>query len=283
LRRFLVGVDFSDRSSRAEDQALRIASRTGASLSAVHVIDGDAPPRLAAAAVDEARDRAAVFAGRGAAAGVDCRLTTARGETHVELPRLARESEAACLVLGSHRKSPERNAFVGTTADRILRASGVPVLVVRSETPHDYRAALAAIDLSSPDFRPLSAALDLGLVAADKVTVVFGAETETMRRLRLDAASLDALARAFEADEATLRSKAQELVENAGLPGVKVAVRPVLLNAADFVLKTAGETGADLVVLGSKRKNADHRQPLGSVSESVLRRADIDVLVVPAA
>lgn len=283
MRRFLLGVDFSERSARAEAQALLLAADAGAELSAVHVIDGELPIRLAEAAVEEARVRSAGLVERGRAAGVTCRLTTARGEPHLQLHNVARGVDADLIILGAHRTSPERNAFVGTTADRILRKAVHPVLVIRNEAPRDYRAALAAIDIFAPDFEPLRAALGLGLVRADKVTAAFGVETEAMRRLKLQAASLEAVSAAFAIDEAALRAEAARLLAAAGLSGIRVVMRPLLFNAADFVIGTAAEMGADLLVLGARRKDAEHRQPLGSVSETVLRRANIDVLVAPPA
>ncbi len=283
MRRFLLGVDFSDRSARAEDQALLLAAKTGAELAAVHIVDGDFPERMAEAAIEEARDRSEGLVERGRAAGVTCRLTTVRGEPHIELHNVALGIGADLVILGAHRISPHRNAFIGTTADRILRGSRDPVLVVRSAEPHEYRAALAAIDIFAPDLHPLAAALDLGLVSAQNVTAAFGVETDAMRRLKLQAESLEAVSAAFAIDEPALRAEAARLLAAAGLPDVRVVVRPLLFNAADFVIGTAVETGADLLVLGSRRKDADHRQPLGSVSETVLRRANIDVLVVPAA
>jgi nucleotide-binding universal stress UspA family protein len=283
LRRFVLGVDFSDRSARAEDQALLLAARAGAALSAVHIIDGDLPERLTEAAIEEARDRSAGLAARGRAAGVACQLTTARGEPHVELHNVARGLGADLIILGAHRISAQRNAFIGTTADRILRASRDPVLVVRSAEPQEYRNALAAIDIFAPDFQPLSSALDLGLFGAEHATAAFGVETDAMRRLKLQAASLEAVSAAFSIDEPALRAEAARLLAAAGLAGIRIVLKPLLFNAADFVIGTAVETGVDLLVLGSRRKDAEHRQPLGSVSETVLRRANIDVLVVPTA
>lgn len=281
MTRYFLGVDFSDRSLRAEAQALLLAAKAGAELQAVHIIDADAPPRLAAAARDEARERAAALSARGKAAGVSCGLITVQGEAHVELPRFAREVGASCVVLGAHRRSPERNAFIGTTADRILRASASPVLVVRRAAAQDYRTAIAAIDLQAPDLRPLRTAIDLRLTAPAQVTALFGAETDAMRRLKLEAESLAAVEHAFAEEAPALERQAADLLAAAGFGAVKAMVRPVSLNAADLVLRAAREAGADLIILGAKAKGADHRQPLGSVSETVLRRAEIDVLVVP--
>lgn len=259
-----------------------LAAGAGAELAAVHVIDGDLPPRMIEAAIEEARDRGRLLVERGRALGVTCQLTTVRGEPPLELNTIARGVDAGLIILGVHRISPARNAFVGTTADRILRAAERPVLVIRSSAPHAYRAALAAIDIFAPDLKPLSAALDLGLVGADKVTAAFGVETDAMRQLKQQAASLEAVSAAFAVDEPALRAEAAKLLAAAGLAGTPIVVKPLLFNAPDFAIGTAVETGADLLVLGARRKGADHRQPLGSVSETALRRAAMDVLVVPA-
>lgn len=282
MKRILVGVDFSERSDRAEAQAFNLAERAGAEIVVAHVIDEDLPPRVAAAAEAEARDRAGALLERGRKAIVPCRVTTARGEPHIELPRVARETGADLVVLGAHRKSPERNAFIGTTADRILRAHDIPVLVVRNAIARDYKSAMAAIDFAAGDMEPLAALTSLELAAPDRVYAVFGVETEKMRKLKKEAASFARLEEAFANEMAKLSQEAGKLAASAALDPSRVVVKPLLLNAPDLIFEAAREAKADLIVVGSRRKGADHNRIIGSVSESVLRRAEIDVLVVRA-
>jgi nucleotide-binding universal stress UspA family protein len=49
----------------------------------------------------------------------------------------------------------------------------------------------------------------------------------------------------------------------------------------DAILEATGETGADLIVMGSHGRRGVSRWVLGSVAEDVLRRAPCPVLVVP--
>ncbi len=49
---------------------------------------------------------------------------------------------------------------------------------------------------------------------------------------------------------------------------------------ADMLVQTARELGADLIVVGRRERTPLRRLVLGSVSSTVLRRAECDVLVV---
>lgn len=51
-------------------------------------------------------------------------------------------------------------------------------------------------------------------------------------------------------------------------------------NPGDVLVQEAEESGADLIVLGTRGRNAARRLALGSVSTNVLHHAPCDVLVV---
>lgn len=283
MKRIVVGVDFSERAAKAEAQALTLARRAGAELILAHVIDPELPARFVTAAEEEAHERASALAAVCRNAGVPSRFVVRRGEAHVEIPAIARETGADLVVIGAYRISPERNAFVGTTADRILRANDLPVLVVRSPEPHDYRSAIAAIDPSAPDSSPLAGLASLGLVDRDRITAALCFETDAMRALKSQATSLADLKQAFANEEPAIKEIARGLVDEAGIAGLKIIVRPILLNTPDLIFNIAREANADLIVAGSRRKGPDHKRVLGSVSEQIMRRANVDVLIVRAA
>jgi nucleotide-binding universal stress UspA family protein len=81
--------------------------------------------------------------------------------------------------------------------------------------------------------------------------------------------------------DAEARSKAlaeaREYLEGRGVNGVYVEGHG---NPADVIVQEAEESGADLIVVGTRGLNAAQRAILGSVSTNVVHHATRDVLVV---
>ncbi|WP_435347575.1 universal stress protein [Haloarchaeobius sp. HRN-SO-5] len=82
-----------------------------------------------------------------------------------------------------------------------------------------------------------------------------------------------------------LEAEAQRLLEEAVEEAHAVGIEPVDRriesgSPAETILDVADETGADLVVVGSHGRTGLDRFLLGSVSERVVRRAPVSVLVV---
>jgi nucleotide-binding universal stress UspA family protein len=70
---------------------------------------------------------------------------------------------------------------------------------------------------------------------------------------------------------------AREYLEGRGIEGVYVEGHG---NPADVIVQEAQESGADLIVIGTRGHNAVQRVALGSVSTNVLHHAPCDVLLV---
>ena len=70
---------------------------------------------------------------------------------------------------------------------------------------------------------------------------------------------------------------AKEYVEGRGLTGVFIEGHG---NPADVIVQEAEESGADLIVVGTRGLHATKRLFLGSVSTNVVHHAPCDVLVV---
>lgn len=121
------------------------------------------------------------------------------------------------------------------------------------------------------DSEPARAAFEHALewVPADRLTVVYAVDD-------LEAGYSDAMATDDEPDFfAGVRATADE--SDAALETVVVTGT----GAADAILEYADEEDVDAIVMGSEGKAGVSRMLLGSVAESVTRRAAIPVTIVP--
>lgn len=147
---WLVGVDFSPASTAAVRLAGRLAAATGGRLALAHAVaptgideEETTEPSWRQVLREESRKEAerrlrklAEAAGGGTATYEGERIS--HGPPAQELCTATRETGARILVVGSHGKKGLTRLLLGSTAERCLRLSHVPVLVVR---PEDVGAA----------------------------------------------------------------------------------------------------------------------------------------------
>lgn len=132
-------------------------------------------------------------------------------------------------------------------------------------------SVIVGYDGSDEAKRALDRAAEFARAGA-KVTVVasVGVETHAFRSMgRRDPTESAEISSALDEAQAHLKEQgiASEAIEGEG-------------DAADVLVEAAKETGADLLIVGTRGLGATKRALLGSVSSSVVHRAPCDVLVV---
>jgi nucleotide-binding universal stress UspA family protein len=144
----LAATDFSDTSGAAVDWAVGLARALGATLVVAHFFDLPIVGFPDAAFLVTAKTAARLS--NEAQALLDAEIARLRAtQVHVEgvlkqsdartgIPELAAASGARLVVVGSHGRTGLTRALVGSVAETILRASPVPVTVVRKhdDTSH---------------------------------------------------------------------------------------------------------------------------------------------------
>ena len=140
-RKLLVPLDFSDDSQRALAYGLALAATVGAEVALLTVIEDSFPyPELFAwdhpdeEFYKSMRERALhhmdeLLRGAAAAAGSVERLVV-RGRPRAEIVAVAADIGADLIVLARHGSSGIRHAFMGSTAESVLRHASCPVLVL---------------------------------------------------------------------------------------------------------------------------------------------------------
>jgi nucleotide-binding universal stress UspA family protein len=266
LRRIVAGLATLSRGDPALVPAIRLAERTGADLHLVHVRAGAGDDARLLARM-EAEVAALTARGR-----ITCRVVTGRAGD--ALPLLAAELEADLLVLGHTRRGGALGAVLGTTAQRVLRASTVPVLSLHANARAAHARVLLATDLSPHSAAALAAGVRLAGALAQPAEPRFHPLYVTVHAYEAVAAGIPEWS-----PEHAVRELAEFLGEIPGLAGVPGAVR--IGDAADGILREAEEWQADLVVVGTHGRRGLPRFLLGSAAESVLRRASVSVLAIP--
>lgn len=302
LERVVVGMDFQPSSLNAL-QWTRTVLAPGADLVVVHALDGGAPssslatspepPEAAlAAALEDAGSRLRTLID---ALGMPAARAVVRADSGggpVVVATVAEESGADVIVVGTRGPGTPASSRLGSTAERLIRISPVPVLLAADGPRSRPARILVPVDESELTSPVLAwTALLAGLwgasvtllhvvtpVAAPAVadaTRTEGTPAESGRRPTLDVLRDDA--------EHWLASLAGELRRPAAAhpPGVTTEVATITDGTAgDAVLAAAARQRADMIVMGRRGAGRVFSGLIGSTASTVLRGADCPVLVV---
>ncbi len=145
LKSIVVGTDFSVCAARALAHAVSLASLSGAKLHLVHVLLEPVQALDVAAALPypdvevrkEWEEAARVKLEREVKAavkrGVETTAEIRWGRPSDTIVATAARQKASLIVVGTHGRSAFEKLLLGSTAERILRLSPVPVLTVREK------------------------------------------------------------------------------------------------------------------------------------------------------
>lgn len=284
--RVLVGADLgrTSEAARAFAAALRSAGPVDiqvvmiASPDRVHAELGLPAPESEHALSAEAEATLVRDLGRAAPAAegeVDIRVVAARGSADAHLASLADAEDVDLVVVGQRRNSLVEQLWYGSVARGVLRASPVSVACVPPPLPaprptfRELRTVLAATDLTESGDAAVAQALGLvteqGTVHVAHVVAVTGTELE-VRRAREQA--WHTLARSV--GDVPARARRVERHVLAGSPD-------------EQLLALAKRLGADLIVIGTRRRGFVPGGTLGSVARAVSEGTTVPVLLVPGA
>lgn len=282
IGKILFTTDFSMRSEIALTRAVELATRFEAGLVLLHVVDDDQPASDAATFVSIAKERLGAMC-RELPEDLHARVRplVVRGDPFAAIADAAAHEAADLVVLGAHRRQALRDIFTGTTAERVIRTGGKPVLMVSVAAEAPHKGAVIGIDFSEGARHAVDAARALGLLDNLPVCLVHSYRNVAKAQMQYVGLDADSVAKQVETDVSKLVSAISVEMPEARLgrkPG-KVAI--VDADACTAIAQWVDALPADLVVIGVRGLNAVERLLLGSVADAVLRKITCDVLVVP--
>jgi len=289
LRTLLAATDLSAPARHAVQRAALLAHGAGAHLELLHVVEGGALDQLrhllgAAAApvaeqlLHEARAELAQLAAEiGAPLGISPGVHLCSGPVLQEITTQADALDADLLVLGARGAGFMRHLMLGATAERLLRKTLRPLLVVR-QVPHErYRRVLVPVDFSPWTQQSLrmaqAVAPDAEIILCNAYQVPFEGKLRYAGVLEEDMRRYLALAK-HEAQEAL-----QQAALQAGLKLDAVRLLTVHGGAAVQILQQEEELDVDLIVMGKHGTGITEELLLGSATKHVLAEARCDVMI----
>ncbi len=279
MKKILMATDLSARSDRALQRAFTLAQDLGAALEVLHIVD-DALPGAVAVRQKQAADDAIKEQLDAMSTGASIKLTSnvVVGQDYSDILREALEHGADVIVLGIHRHST-LDLFRGTTVERIVRFGSVPVLVVRDVVSAPYRRVLVPVDLSQHSRAAMSFAA--ALVPGGEVHLVHC--THEPFRGFLGAQTLRQHVREEQAQfSKSLDEEVAELARNLGGAAPKFKSMMRTGGVGEVIRDELDRLKPDLLALGTHGRSGLAHAIVGSVAESLLADAPVDVVAVKA-
>jgi nucleotide-binding universal stress UspA family protein len=285
IKKIVCPVDFFLGSERAADYAIELAKRYEAKVIFLHVISLLTPSKyvvrlntgdVIGAMKDGARDELKKLAARAEREGIDTEILVKTGEIDLSIRSVVDARQADLIIMGTRGRRALEKFFIGSVTDRILRRVTVPLLtlgsVKRIVSPLKVRHVLVATDFSPGTADAVSYALSVARACeSTRVTLLHvlndvDAEISGRYRDRL-IRSIHAELRALVPDDVESWCEVRTLVEK-GTPSRRI-------------LPLLKKEKVDLLVMDVSGKTLLDRVIIGSTAESVVRGAEIPVLIVP--
>jgi nucleotide-binding universal stress UspA family protein len=286
IERILCPVDLSDPSRRALNYAVSLAREHGASVHAVHVVDMGSwigiteggPAHLVAETETRLREQFDEWLSGEADGAASSEVV--HGPVVAGILDVARERRSDLIVIGTHGRSGFERLALGSVAEKVLRKSTCPVLVVPAREEALVRGGrlgriVYATDCSEPAMPALACARRLAEQADGPVSLLtvidwpFGESSgpDPVTQLRKN-----------------LETEAAESLRQLGgeFDGMTVDIVVRRGKAAREIVAYAAESHAELIVIGVSGRGAIDRALLGSTAHQVLRDTPCPVLTVPA-
>lgn len=281
LRRIVCATDFTARSDLAVSRAVLLARQTGARLTLVHAVDARRSERQVRAQVNRAYVQllSEVDQGFGAESAAIDIAVRAGGPLDV-IAQVASEANADLVVLAAPQRR-RLDSIVGTTAERLLRAIGRPVLVVHREARDSYRRVAMAVDLSNMSLPMIQTASRLGVLDNAETTLLHATSAPhegMLKTVGVDERAIEDYRQGWE-DDARLRLQAMLAAAEMEVGRTRLLVRTE--SPALAIRQLLEREQSELLTIGASRWVLLKRLLIGSVGDSLLRTPMCDVLVIP--
>jgi len=280
--RILFPTDGGDGASAALDHVLDLAADHAATVHVLNVADTthDSVTRIGGEVVDvlerDGEEIVEAAADRAAERGVETVTEVLQGGVAETVSGYAEEYGMDLVALPTRGRTGLDRLLLGSTTERVVRESTVPVLSIRPDdgpVRYPYRNVLVPTDGSERAGGALDRAVSLAIDAGARVHVLSVVDVGGVGGEAYS--GVDAL---VEGAEETV-AEAAAVAEEAGVEAVEAV--EVGSSVSRAIRAYVEENGIDLVAMGTQGRTGVERYLLGSVAERTVRTSPVPVLTVP--
>ncbi len=280
IKRILVGIDVFDKSNAVLKRAFMLAKEHDAFLTIVHAVQVpwlSVPSYFSSEALGVDTDgirkklEKKIKTSK-VSAKVSYNIFIKEGNTDDIILYEAKLTKAELIIIGAHSKSKGLKKLLGTTAQKIVNKSHLPLLVVKMSAKEKYQNILAPTDFQRESSESVKYVQKL--CPDTKISAVHSSETISLGGPYaiegLDVVEYNVVAKKYARNDLKDFMKEHSIKKGKIIDGG--------LNSKAAIIKYIKKGSYDLVVIGS-RNTSGLNALLGSVAATVLKDSPTDILV----
>lgn len=198
------------------------------------------------------------------------------GKPDKDIIEYAKAHHTDLIIMSTHGRSGITRWSFGRTADKVLRRSPCPTVILRSEhdiKPEQFKRILLPLDGSLLAERVLEPVLEMVKAVTVELFLIQVVEKSSFYGFGHDEAHLNE-------DIDAAQSYLAELQDRAIPKGLVVNTHVGVGSAADVIVDYAEEQKIDLILISSRGDSGFDSWMFGSVAEKVMKGAPCAILVI---
>jgi len=285
INKILCPVDFFPASDAAVNYAAGLAAHYDATIHFLHVITPipagtyeymidttDAMTSMMDAATEQMKTMAAKAKVAGVTAATEVRI----GDVYDEIKAAIEVDKPDLIVMGTHGRRGVERWFMGSTTEKLLRHSPVPLVTITAAGEKCFNAAR---------FRRILVTTDFSEGTADALAYAFSVAQENESEVTLlhvvHDVSADLSGKYRDSLLDGVRKQLDEMVPPEAKTWCEIVTRVETGVPYRIILRTIEDERPDLLVMNIHGKGMLDRALLGSTAERVVRAASCPVMAIP--
>jgi nucleotide-binding universal stress UspA family protein len=285
IKKILCPVDFFPASDAAASYAAGLAANYDATVHYLHVMTPmpagtyeymiDTTDIVKSLEESSMREMKEILA-RARAAGTDAETELRVGDVYDEIKRTIEIERLDLIVMGTHGRRGVERWFMGSTTEKLLRHSPVPLVTISASGEKSF---------NGPRFRRILVTTDFSEGTADALAYAFSVAQENESEVTLlhvvHDISADLSGKYRDSLLDGVRKQLDEMVPAEARNWCNIVTRVETGVPYRIILRTVEEERPDLLVMNIHGKGMLDRALLGSTAERVVRAASCPVMMIP--